>query len=266
MIVEWQQKVPDLGVPVAKVHNSVYAAALHRPSGELWIGHNFEGIHVIDPIQKKSLRSLQLGNSPIFDIKFCDAVALVAGGDGIISVIDTKTFAFIKHLKASNKSVRSIAVHPNGKEFAAAYSDNFVRVFSVADYSLIKELNGHTKSVFSVHYSPDGKLLLSAGRDAKLIAWDAERNYEKHTEIIAHLFAINDIAFRPDGNYFATCSMDKSIKIWDAAPLKLLKVIDRGRFAGHGTSINKLLWTDFENQLLACSDDRTISAWEIIEA
>jgi WD40 repeat protein len=57
--------------------------------------------------------------------------------------------------------------------------------------------------------------------------------------------------------------MDKSIKIWDAATFRLLKVIDRARHAGHGTSINKLLWTNFNNQLVSAGDDKRISVWDI---
>ena len=33
------------------------------------------------------------------------------------------------------------------------------------------------------------------------------------------------------------------------ATFKLLKVIDKSRHAGHGTSVNKLLWTDYQDQL-----------------
>jgi WD40 repeat protein len=51
--------------------------------------------------------------------------------------------------------------------------------------------------------------------------------------------------------------------VWDAQTFKLKKIIDRARHAGHGTSVNKLLWTTFENQLISCSDDRTISVWEV---
>jgi WD40 repeat protein len=58
--------------------------------------------------------------------------------------------------------------------------------------------------------------------------------------------------------------MDKSIKVWDTNELRLLKVIDKARHAGHGTSVNKLLWTSYNNQLLSASDDRTISVWHII--
>jgi WD40 repeat protein len=71
------------------------------------------------------------------------------------------------------------------------------------------------------------------------------------------------LLFSPDGKYFATASMDKSIKVWDTTAMKLLKVIDKARHAGHGTSVNKLLWTAFNNQLISTSDDRSISVWDI---
>ena len=58
--------------------------------------------------------------------------------------------------------------------------------------------------------------------------------------------------------------MDKSIKVWDAESEKLLKVIDKSRHAGHGTSVNKLLWSDYNDQLISASDDRQISVWDII--
>jgi WD repeat-containing protein 61 len=57
--------------------------------------------------------------------------------------------------------------------------------------------------------------------------------------------------------------MDKSIKIWDANTLQLLKVIDKARHAGHGTSVNKLWWSGHRQQLVSASDDRSISVWEI---
>ena len=57
--------------------------------------------------------------------------------------------------------------------------------------------------------------------------------------------------------------MDKSIKVWEAETLQLLKVIDRARHAGHGTSVNKLLWLADGRALISASDDRTLSVWAI---
>jgi WD40 repeat protein len=79
----------------------------------------------------------------------------------------------------------------------------------------------------------------------------------------AHLFTINNIAFHPTEPIFATASRDKMIKIWDLNNYKLLKVIDVIKFGGHINSVNKLLWSTFNNLLISVSDDRTVIVWKI---
>ncbi|HEY9117276.1 MAG TPA: WD40 repeat domain-containing protein, partial [Roseivirga sp.] len=105
--------------------------------------------------------------------------------------------------------------------------------------------------------------LISGSRDAHLKIWRVEDNYTLDQSIVAHMYAINHLVFSADGKHFVTCSMDKSIKVWDAETFQLLKVIDKARHAGHGTSVNKVLWTNFNNLLLSASDDRSISIWDI---
>ena len=156
-----------------------------------------------------------------------------------------------------------MAVNPVLGELAVGYSDNAIRVFDLDDLRLKYEWFGHRNSVFALSYTPDFKTLLSGSRDARLKAWDASGTYQQSGGVVAHLYAINNIAFSEDGKHFVTCSLDKSIKVWAADELKLLKVIDKTRHAGHGTSVNKLLWTSFDDQLVSASDDRTISVWDI---
>jgi len=84
----------------------------------------------------------------------------------------------------------------------------------------------------------------------------------RHT-VAAHMFAINSLSISPKHDFFATGSMDKSIKVWDLETFRLLKVIDKSRHAGHTTSVNKVLWTNYNNQLLSCSDDKKISIWDL---
>jgi WD40 repeat protein len=40
-------------------------------------------------------------------------------------------------------------------------------------------------------------------------------------------------------------------------------LIDKARHAGHSASVNRLLWSSFNNQLISASDDRTISIWDV---
>ena len=166
-------------------------------------------------------------------------------------------------IQLAQQSLRTLAVNESKREIAIGTSDNTIKIISLVDLSTKHSLNAHDNSVFTLCYNPEFNILLSAGRDAHLKFWDVDAGYLLLEDIIAHMFAINNIAFSPDGKHFVTCSMDKSIKVWDAERIRLLKVIDKARHAGHGTSVNKLLWADYKNQLISASDDRTISTWDL---
>jgi len=262
-VVRWHLDRPDLGELIATVPASVYALARHPGTGLLWAGQNYDGLHLIDTTRKTEVGSLKLTTSAIFDIKFYAADAFVALGDGVVAVVDADQMAVKKHIKGSSQSARCLAINPVERDLAVGYSDNSIRIFDLLTYELKQVIPAHDNSVFTVTYSPDFRFLLSGGRDAHLKIWTVEHQYEPHQDIVAHLFAINHIVFSPDGTLFATASMDKAIKIWDASRYKLLKVVDRARHAGHGTSVNKLLWTDYNQTLLSASDDRTISVWAV---
>lgn len=263
LVVQWDLTRPDWGQVVAQVPASIYALGYDSEQNHLWVGQNYEGIQVIDPQNKQLVASSQLTSAALFDIQFFENQAFVALSDGIVLVMNKKEFAVRKYLKVSSQSARCIAVNPQTREMAVGYSDNIIRVFDIDNIELRYTLASHENSVFSVQYSPDGKYLLSGSRDAHLKIWKVLEGYNLDKDIVAHLFAINHIEYSPDSLFFATCSMDKSIKIWDATSFRLLKVIDRARHAGHATSINKLLWTNFNNQLISASDDKRISVWDI---
>jgi WD40 repeat protein len=263
MVVLWDQRSPDDGELIAKLPNSVYGLHFHSESDTLIAGQNFQGIHVLDYRNKKELTSLQLTSAAIFDIQSSENNLVVATGEGAVHIVDLKSMSKSSTKISSEKSARTIAINKINGDIAVGYSDNYIRVFD-QKLNLKKEWPAHTNSVFTLRYTPDNQFLISGSRDARLKAWDVKGNYGQAAEVVAHLFAINHVEFSPDGKHFVTCSMDKSIKVWLSDELKLLKVIDKARHAGHGTSVNKLLWTDYRNQLASASDDRTISLWEII--
>jgi WD40 repeat protein len=265
MVVLWDLERPDSGELVARVENSVYAIRYLPDRHLLLIGHNMEGLQVIDLARKKILTSVALPKAAIFDLALSarSQSVFVGLGDGGLAVLDAETFALKKIVRLSGKSVRALALREEKQELAVGYSDHLIRVFDTHSLELKHELAGHTNSVFTVAYSPDGEHLLSGSRDAHLRIWAANDAYAEYGALVAHMYTINHLAYRPDGKYFATCSMDKSIKVWEAATFRLLKVIDRARHAGHGTSVNKLFWSGHRNQLVSCSDDRTISVWDI---
>lgn len=264
LVVAWDLNKPDLGDLVARVGGSVYALAFNAQSGNLWIGQNYEGIQLVKPYQKEAVGSAKVTASAIFDIRMFEEEAFLAFGDGVIGVMDVDSLAMKRHVKLSDKSVRALDFSVDGRHLAVGLSDATVRVLERDSMRPVELLSGHTNSVFTVKYSPDGNFLLTGGRDAHFRVWDVRNNYLLVADVAAHMYALNHIAFSPDGSLFATCSMDKSIKLWDAASFKLLKVIDRSRHAGHGTSVNKLLWTGDPAYLISASDDRMVSVWEVL--
>lgn len=262
MVVRWNLQDPEQGQLLAKLPASVYALQ-HVPEEELLIvGHNYQGIRLIDLKSGKETASLQLTDAAIFSLAYREGKIYVGTGDGLLIVVDKETMAVQKHLKASEKSLRSLQFSPEGNVLAAGYSDHTIKLFAADDLKPLQLLKGHQNSVFSIQYSPDGRYLLGVGRDAHIRIWTTGEVYKPFKDVVAHMYAINHIAYSPDGRYFATASLDKSIKLWEAESFRLIKVIDKGRHAGHATSVNRLLWPS-AGTLLAASDDRSISVWNL---
>jgi WD repeat-containing protein 61 len=263
MVVEWDLDAPKIGKLIARLPHSVYALAVDRARNQLIIGHNFEGIHVIDLSESKEIWSLKMTDQAIFDIKVFGKEILVGTGDGVLAIVDTEARSVRKHLKLSSKSIRVMSIAPGRRHLAIGLSDHSIKILDLAeDFVPIANLEQHTNSVFALSFSPDERFLVSGARDARLMFWKAA-DYTLDETVVAHMYAINYLSFKEDGKYLVTCSMDKSIKVWDAVDHKLLKVIDKARNAGHGTSINKVLWSTYSGEVVSISDDRTISIWQI---
>lgn len=263
VVAEWNLDDPEKGKMLAKLSNSVYALHYFAEKNLLIVGENFDGIHLIDLKEKKEIGSKKLGAAAIFDITVVDGKIIAALGNGEVHVLDLNSLQTLRVIRASEKSARTLAISRIHGHMAVGFSDHQIRIYSLNDFGLIQEINAHEISVFTIQYSPNDRYLISGSRDAHLKIWDVENDYHLHQSIVAHMFAINHLDFSADGKHFVTCSMDKSIKVWDAETFQLLKVIDKARHAGHGTSVNKLLWTNHNNLLVSASDDRSISIWDL---
>jgi WD40 repeat protein len=262
LVAGWDMNHPDQGNLMAKVPNSVYALHYLADLNQLAVGHNQDGLHLIDVAEKKEVASVNLTTNSIFDIQSYDNFLVIASGEGVITLVDRKDLSITRKVKGSEKSARCVAINSQNNEVAVGFSDNFIRIYSLPDLSMKKEWAAHTNSVFSLHYTLEYDFLISASRDARLKKWSVSQGYQLEKEVPAHLYAINNIAFSPDGKHFITCSMDKTIKLWHTETMKLLKVLDRARHGGHSTSVNKVLWIA-ENRLVSGSDDRNISIWNV---
>jgi WD40 repeat protein len=255
-VVQWNLAKPDLGKVIAQINGSVYALKLDD-SGILWIGHNNEGIqgiHVADQTQAFAIPTKGLS---IFSIAFVGSNAWIGHNEGLITVVDMATKSIVKHIKASSKSVRCLCLLSDDR-VAVGYSDGFIRVFD-AEFQLSQTFHAHDSSVFSLQSR--GGELFSVGKDARIKHWSAD--FKLLNEVIGHIYAIHDIQFSPDGKWFATASMDKTVKVWESDSFTLRKVLDASRHGGHKNSVNKLIWSSFDDLLVSASDDKNLSIWKI---
>ena len=258
LVVEWDLTKPDSGKIVAKVNASIYAIAGH--DNKLVVGENFQGIHVLDMVDKKEHQSLKLTQGYIFDIKRVGKNYWIVGAGGQLFVV-SETMEVLHKAVLSNANARCILHLPKRNEVAIGLSDNTIRILNQDTFESCWQIEAHQNSVFTLAHTADQRYMISGSRDARLKIWEVD-NFTLHKEIVAHMYAINHLDFSPDGQYFVTCSMDKSLKVWETRTFRLLKVIDKARHAGHSTSVNRVSWMS-ENRIASCSDDRTISIWSV---
>ncbi len=262
MIVQWDLRNPTDGNLVVKVPNSVYAIKYVNGTNCLLVGQNFNGIHKIDLHTNQEITSAAVTKEAIFDIELSGDKVLVGTGDGQLIVLNYNDLSVVSKTQLSGDRIRSLKLLKDQQSLVIGCSDNTIKIVDLQKLQVKHELKEHTNSIFALLPVDGESKLISAGRDAHLKIWNTS-NWKLEQSIPAHMYAINDIVQSPCGKYFATCSMDKSIKVWDIQTFKLLKVIDKSRHAGHGTSVNKLLWSEYNNYIVSGSDDRTISVWNL---
>lgn len=237
----------------------------HIPEKNILLAGTTTGsVHIIDLEKNQEIKILQHHTAPIFDIKYSlkTNCFYTAGGDGNFAVCSLDTLSLIKIKKLSEQKVRNIDFNYVTSEIAVALGDCTILVFDLYTLEVKTDFIAHQLAANIVRYSPDGKFLLTGGRDAHLNIWQTD-NYELIKSIPAHNWAIYDIVFNPDTTLFATASRDKTIKIWDAKTYQLLHRITKENNEAHTHSVNKLLWSTYNNYLVSVGDDKVVMVREI---
>jgi len=262
-VVRWDLADPELGRLVAKVDAQIFSLAQLTELGKIVAGNMNGGIHWIDLEYPELTRNIQHHKKGVFGILNLNEHVFTIGGEGVLTRWDALEQRSIESIHLSNQSLRSIAYSISRQELAIGGSDAQIYLLDALTFELKHTIAGaHANSVFSLAYSPDGQWLLSGSRDAHLKVWDVN-TWQVHLAHPAHWFTINAIAYHPNGSLFATASRDKTIKIWDAYTFELRKVIDTIRHGGHVNSVNDLLWTQFDNELVSAGDDRSLMIWNV---
>jgi len=257
LIAKWDLSKPKDAELSARVESSVYALKVDEECGMLLIGHNHEGLHIVDPVNREEVKRVPLvGCKAIFDIQVFQKTYFILTESGILFTYDSQSEKLLR-TKVAAHSLRSLFVTPD--YIYIAVSDGTVRVLN-HQFDEVEVLAVGEKSIFGICSLTSGDWI-SVSRDCHLKRFDVKNQLKK--DVVAHMYAINSIAFAPGNHFFATASMDKTIKIWEAQDVQLLKVIDKERHNGHSNSVNRLFWSRYNNLLVSCSDDRTLGVWDL---
>jgi len=263
-IVEWDFNDPEMGRLLAKVETQIFSLCYLADANMVVAGNMNGGVHWVDlanPTANKNVLQHQKG---VFAIQEVGNYVFTAGGAGMLTRWDIAKQKTIESLHLSNKSLRCLAYSEDRNELAVGASDHHIYLLDATTLAVKQTINNaHENSVFTVRYGKDDQYLISGGRDAHLRVRDLQQGGKEISAQPAHWFTINDIAFHPKASIFATASRDKTIKIWSSETFELLKVIETVRDQGHLNSVNRLFWSDFNNYLVSCGDDRSIMIWEI---
>lgn len=265
MIARWnieEKKADNFAASMpASVYQLLYDVAYNR----LYVGSGVGAVHVIDLNEKKEIKNLILHpNAAIFDLIKADKFNLIvtAAADGSVVAFHENNFELIARNKLCEQKIRSLCFIESSQVLLAACGDGYIRVLELPTLKVVNQFYAHDLSANKVIKHPTKDIILSGGRDAHLniMEWPSCKIMEK---IPAHNFAIYDIVFHPENSLFATASRDKNIKIWDANSLQFLYRIDKEKNEGHINSVNKLLWSKYENTLVSTGDDRSMMGWQI---
>jgi outer membrane protein assembly factor BamB len=117
-------------------------------------------------------RTLLRVPSPLYTVAFVDGREIaVAGSDGIVRMINIDTGS-VRELASHHSIISKVQTSPDSKYLSSLGRDEGVRVWSVSTGKIARIFDKHDGTVQDIDYLEHGKLVVSAGDDGRLFAWN----------------------------------------------------------------------------------------------
>jgi WD40 repeat protein len=186
-----------------------------------------------------------------------DGARLVSGGNlgGELPVWDLST-GRIQRRVPSRKSVRSVAVSPDGARIAAgSFEPNGDMTMSISDVATGREIGTGIGIPFA--FSPDGKWLAGHDADRKtVVLWDAH-TFRPVAHLRGHTGLINAAAFNHDGDRLVSASSDHTVRLWEVATGQCLR-----KFEGHTDEVFTAVFHPDGTRIASAGRDRAVWLWD----
>jgi WD40 repeat protein len=137
-----------------------------------------------------------------------------------IRLRDPATTRLVRSL-LSEASVFRIVFSPDGRNLAAAETDNTLRIWEVETGTEAGELQlaGPIGFLWDVAFGQDGSLVGAVSSGGQAAIWSFPSG-ETLAEFQAHERAASAIAFSPDGQWVATGGLDAVVRFWQLADVR----------------------------------------------
>jgi len=205
-----------------------------------------------------------------------------------------------KFLGEHSDDVEVVSVCPNGELIATASWDKTIKVFETdSNFSWYQSLMGHHSAVTCLDFSRDGEMIISGGKDYRVILWrhveEGTGYYEDTVFGTVHTSPITDVIIGPTKRMIYSAGADGKIMVYDLVK-KRARIIDNkspvrdiclstnrrfiycvdettlvkqydafGRvvktFEGHEDYVNAVVYSLNNKYLVTASSDKTAIVW-----
>lgn len=126
-----------------------------------------------------------------------------------------KVDGLIRSLGPESEVSSRVAWHPDGRAFAAPTVTRDIQVMSIGDWERqrsFSSVSGHLGDITALAWSPNGALLVSAGKDKKILLWETK----KQTILMRYDHAnVMDIAWHPMKNILSFTNTEGEVFIYN---------------------------------------------------
>jgi len=159
--------------------------------------------------------------------------------------------------KTDSKNIYDICFTNKGSALAIADNNN-IKVYSTASKKLLSEFkNGHTGQILTIDISKDNNLLVSGGKDSKIVIWDFI-NKKILKSLTYQKGIITSVKISPDGKYLASGGTDNKVYLYDIEKNELIH-----EFADHLEDVTSVEFSPDGKLLATASGDKTIKIYEV---
>lgn len=124
-----------------------------------------------------------------------------------------KIDGLIRGVETEDEVCTKVVWHPDGRAFAAPTAMRNIQVVSKNDWENQRAfVNGHDGDITALAWSPNGSMLVSAGKDRKVVLWETKTQKKLATYDYPNVM---DFAWHPSKNLLSFTNTDGEVYIYD---------------------------------------------------